>query len=281
LVVIGGTGGLGRAIAQQALARGAEVTVVGRTFRDQKSPRLTFVAADLSSMRESVRLGLELPAESFDVALFTAGIIASRKAREETSEHVERDVAVSYLSRLAILQGLSPRLGAGRPDGAARPRVFVMGSPGYRILGDLDDLNSEQTYQPMVAHAATVAGNEILVLGAKDRFPGPAFFGLGPGLISTEIRSNYLGDGSVALRLLETAVGVMAQSPETYAKKIVPILFAPELEGRTGVLFGSTNRLGVLRGGDQPILPTRDFDDAYIDRFLSASEVLLRRALNE
>ena len=280
LLVIGGTGGLGRAIAQQALARGAEVTVVGRTLRDKKSPRLTFVGADLSSMREAARLGLELPAEVFDVALFTTGIIASRKIREETSEHVERDVAVSYLNRLAILQGLSPRLGSARPDGSPRPRVFVMGSPGYGILGDPDDLNSEHSYQPMVAHAATVAGNEILVLGAKDRFPGPAFFGLGPGLISTEIRANYLGDGSITHKLVETAVGVMAQSPETYAKKIVPILFAPELEGRTGVLFGSKNRLGILRGGDQPILPTRDIDDAYIDRFLSASEALLRRALS-
>jgi len=36
----------------------------------------------------------------------------------------------------------------------------------------------------------------------------------------------------------------MAQSPETYAKKIVPILFAPELEGRTGILFGGINRRG-------------------------------------
>jgi len=230
-------------------------------------------------MREAVRLGLELPAEVFDVALFTTGIIASRKTREETNEHVERDVAVSYLSRLAILRGLSPRLGAARPDGAPRPRVFVMGSPGYGILGDPGDLNSEKTYQPMVAHAATVSGNEILVVGAKDRFPGPAFFGLGPGLISTEIRSNYLGDGSVTHRLVETSVGVMAQSPETYAKKIVPILFAPELEGRTGILFGSKNRRGILRGGDQPILPTQDLDEAYVDRFLSASEALLQRAL--
>jgi NAD(P)-dependent dehydrogenase (short-subunit alcohol dehydrogenase family) len=280
LVVIGGTGGLGRAIAQQALSRGAEVTVVGRTFRDKKAARLTFVAADLSSMSEAVGVGRELPAEVFDVALFTTGIIASRKTREETREHVERDVAVSYLSRLAILQGLSPRLGSARPDGAPRPRVFVMGSPGYGILGDPDDLNSEKTYQPMVAHAATVAGNEILVLGAEDRFPGPAFFGLGPGLISTEIRSNYLGDGSVMHKLVETAVGVMAQSPETYAKKIVPILFAPELEGRTGLLFGSKNRRGILRGGDQPILPTQDLDSAYVDRFMSASEALLRRALS-
>lgn len=281
LLVIGGTGGLGRAIAQQALARGAEVTVVGRTFRDDPAARLTFVAADLSSMSEAVRVGLELPAELFDVALFTTGIIAAKTTREEeTGEHVERDVAVSYLSRLAILQGLSPRLGTARPDGAPRPRVFVMGSPGYGILGDPDDLNSEQDYQPLVAHAATVAGNEILVLGAKDRFPGPAFFGLGPGLIKTGIRSNYLGEGSVTHKLVETCVGVVAQSPESYAKKIVPILFAPELEGRTGLLFGSKNRLGILRGGDQPILPTQDFDSAYIDRFMSASEALLQRALS-
>ena len=102
---------------------------------------------------------------------------------------------------------------------------------------------------------------------------------MGPGPISTEIRSNYLGDG-VIHKLVETAVGLMAQSPEAYAKEIVPILFAPELEGRTGILFGSTNRRGILRRGDQPILPTEDLDDAYVDRFLSASEGLLRRALS-
>ena len=38
LAVIGGTNGLGRAIAQQALARGAAVTVVGRMFRDDRLP---------------------------------------------------------------------------------------------------------------------------------------------------------------------------------------------------------------------------------------------------
>lgn len=270
LAIIGGTGGLGRAIAQQALARGAEVTVVGRTFRDHKAARLTFVAADLSSMSEAVRLGLELPAELFDVALFTTGTFAAKK-REETAEHVERDVAISYLSRLAVLQGLSPRLGSAREDGAPKPRVFVMGSPGYGMLGDPDDLNSEQSYRPMTAHGSTVAGNEILVVGAKDRFPGPAFFGLGPGLIKTGIRANYLGEGSNTHKLVETAIGVLAKSPETYAKRIVPILFAPELEGRTGLMFNSKG---------QPILPTQGLDRAYIDRYMSASEALLRRALS-
>jgi len=269
LAVIGGTNGLGRAIAHEALARGAEVTVVGRTFRDQSAARLTFVAADLSSMREATRIGRELPAESFDVALFTTGIIAAR-TREETREHVERDMAISYLSRLAILRGLSPRLGSARAHGTPRPRVFVMGSPGVGTLGDPSDLNSEQHYRPLVAHANTVAGNEILVLGAPDRFPGPAFFGLGPYLIKTGIRSNFLGDGSITHKLFETAVGVFMQSPETYAKRIVPLLFTPELEGRTGLMFGHKAH---------PVRPTQGLDKTYVDRYLTASEALLRRAL--
>ena len=270
LAVIGGTNGLGRAIARQALTRGAEVTVVGRTFRDDPAARLTFVAADLSSMSEAVRVGRELPAESFDVALFTTGIIAAN-TREETAEHVERDVAISYLSRLAVLQGLSPRLGSARADGVPRPRVFVMGSPGMGKIGNPDDLNSEDNYRSMAAHDNTIAGNEILVLGAKDRFPGPAFFGLTPGLIKTGIRSNMLGEGSLTHKLVETAVGFFMQSPETYAKRVVPLLFAPELEARSGLMFGPRA---------QPILPTRGLDSAYIDRYLSASEALLRRALS-
>jgi NAD(P)-dependent dehydrogenase (short-subunit alcohol dehydrogenase family) len=270
LAVIGGTNGLGRAIAQQALARGAEVTVVGRTFRDAPTARLTFVSADLSSMKEAVRVGHELPAESFDLVLFTTGIFAA-KTREETPEHVERDMAISYLSRLAILQGLSPRLGSAREGFAPRPRVFVMGSPGTGAIGNPEDLNSEKNYRAMLAHANTLAGNEILVLGAKDRFPGPAFFGLAPYLVKTGIRSNLLGDGSITHKLVETAVGIFMQSPDTYAKRIVPLLFARELEGRTGLMFGHKA---------QPILPSQGLDSAYIDRYLSASEALLRRALS-
>jgi hypothetical protein len=269
MAVIGGTNGLGQAIARQALARGADVTVVGRTFRDDPAPRLTFVAADLSSMKEAARLGRELPAEQYDVVVFTTGIIAAR-TREQTPEGLERDLAISYLNRLAILQGLSPRLGSARPGGVPRPRVFLMGSPGTGSLGDPDDLNSERNYRPMVAHARTIAGNEMLVLGAGDRFPGPEFFGLAPYLIKTGIRSNLLGDGSLAHKLFETLVGIFMQSAETYAKRIVSLLFAPDLDGRTGLILGHEGR---------PILPTPGLSGAYIDRYLTASEALLRRAL--
>ncbi|WP_245881576.1 SDR family NAD(P)-dependent oxidoreductase [Streptomyces milbemycinicus] len=270
LIVFGGTGGLGQAVARQALQRGAEVTVVGRTFRDTPSDRLTFVKADLSSMREAVRLGEELPVESYDVAYFSLGIMAA-KTREVTREGLERDMAISYLSRLAVLQGLSPRLGTGRPGGAAQPRVFVMGAPGTGMVGDLDDLNSEKAYKPMVAHMNTVAGNEMLVLAGPDRLPGPAYFGLNPGFIKTGIRSNYLGEGSIGHRLAESLVGLTGPSPETYGERIVPLLFTEDLEGRTGLMFNNKA---------QPILPTEGLGKGYIDRYLSASEALLHSALN-
>jgi hypothetical protein len=270
LTVIGGTNGLGRAIAQQALARRAKVTVVGRTFRDTSSERLSFVKADLASMREADRLGRELAVESDEVVLFTLGTFAA-KTREETGEGLEMDMAVSYLSRFAALRGIAPRLGTARPHGSPRPRVFVMAAPGSGAAGDPDDLNAEKGYNGMHAHINTVAANEALVLGGEDTLPGPAYFGLNPGVIKTGIRANYLGDGSVTHRLAETLIGVLSQSPETYAKRIVPLLFTPELNQRAGTMFNNKAK---------PIRPSKEMDQERVARFASASDALLRRVLS-
>lgn len=48
---------------------------------------------------------------------------------QETGEGLERDMAVSYLSRLAILDAYAPRLASAAAGGAGQAplRVFVMG----------------------------------------------------------------------------------------------------------------------------------------------------------
>ena len=105
------------------------------------------------------------------------------------------------------------------------------------MLGFPDDLNTETQYTSPRAHGNTIAGNEALALGAAGVFPGPRFYGLGPGLIKTGIRESCLGrNGSVGYKLLEGAIGLFLQSPEKYAKRIVPLLFTPELEGQSGVV---------------------------------------------
>ncbi len=265
-IVVGGTGGLGRAITQLLVARGARVVVVGQTFRDAGQSNIQFVKADLSLMTEAQRVARELPAETADLLLFTAGIFASPE-RQESKEGLELDMAVSYLNRLVMLREMGPRLGRGRPADAPKPRVFNMAYPGGGQKGTPDDLNAERGYKALAQHMNTVAGNEMLVLDAVKRYPHLDSFGLNPGLVKTNIRSNFLGR-SRFFGLIEGLIGMFNPTPEEYAGRIVPLLVTPDIEGRSGALF---DRKG------QAILPSAGLSEAHIGRFLAASEALVAR----
>jgi NAD(P)-dependent dehydrogenase (short-subunit alcohol dehydrogenase family) len=268
VAVVGGTNGLGRALARLMAARGAKVTVVGQTFRDEGMANLIFLPADLSRMSEASRVGRALPAEALDLVVMTTGIMAA-PVRQATEEGIERDLAVSYLSRLAIMKELAPRLGRGRPAGAVHPRVFVVGFPGTGEAGNPADLNAERSYKAMAVHMNTVAGNEALVLDSVRRYPNAGFFGLNPGLIKTDIRANFLGAKSLKHRIVESLIGLFTISPETYAERIVPLLFAVELEGRSGAMFNQKA---------DAIFASEVLTLEQIAAIMAASESLLARA---
>jgi len=59
VAVVGGTDGLGRAIARLAASQGSAVTVVGRTNRDAGVANMGFMRADLSSMSDAARVARE------------------------------------------------------------------------------------------------------------------------------------------------------------------------------------------------------------------------------
>jgi NAD(P)-dependent dehydrogenase (short-subunit alcohol dehydrogenase family) len=95
IAIVGGTNGIGRALASAVLAKGAKVKVVGRTFRDAPTSGPSFVAADLGSMAAARRVAQDLSASSLDILVFTNGVMAGRQ-RRVTSEGIEYDLAVSY-----------------------------------------------------------------------------------------------------------------------------------------------------------------------------------------
>lgn len=267
-VVVGGTGGLGRAVARWLAARGAEVTVVGRTFRDAGVARLSFIKADLSLMSEARRVADALPAEQLDLLVFTTGIFSSPR-RETTSEGIERDLATSYLNRFVMLRALAPRLGSGRAVRERPARVFVMAFPGTGQAGDPDDLNSERAYRQMAAHMNTVGGNEALVLHAARTCPHLRVFGLNPGLVKTNIRANVFG-GSDTLRfkIMEATLGLFTPTAEQYAERLGPVILAPDLDGKSGVHF---NAKGVA------IAPSTVMTVEHVGRLITASEELLKQ----
>lgn len=77
VAVIGGTGGTGRAISRLLALGGANVFVIGQTFRDSGVKGINFIKGDLSSIAEAKRVANELPVEKLDIAIFTTGIFAS------------------------------------------------------------------------------------------------------------------------------------------------------------------------------------------------------------
>ncbi len=268
-VVVGGTGGLGRAVARWLAARGAEVTVVGQTFRDTSVGHLSFVKADLSLMSEARRVAEMLPAEQLDLLVFTTGIFSTPR-RETTSEGIERDLATSYLNRFVMLRALASRLGNGRAVAARPVRVFIMAFPGTGQAGDPDDLNSEHTYRQMAAHMNTVAGNEALVLHAAHVYPHLRVFGLHPGIVKTNIRANiHGGSDTLRFKVIERIIGLLTPTAEAYAERLGPVILAPDLDEKSGVHF---NAKGVA------IAPSTVMTVEHVERLITASEELLKRS---
>lgn len=268
VAVIGGTGGIGRALSKFLASHGASVVVVGQTFRDAGVRGIEFIQADLSLMREAQRVADLLPAETLDLVIFTTGIFAAPE-RQETAEGIERDLAVSYLNRLVILRAIAPRLGAQRPKSSMKPRVFLMGFPGSGQIGNPEDLNAEKSYKAMPVHMNTVAGNEILVLDSARRYPHATFFGLNPGLVKTNIRDNFFGKNSLKSRLVETLIGLLTPTADSYSERIAPLLLTPDIERHGGAMF---DRKG------NAVLPSSGLTDDHIRKFTAAAEALAVRA---
>lgn len=269
MLVVGGTSGIGRAIARLMAKQGADVTVVGRSFRDTGTPGIRFVQANLDSMAEARRLAEALPAELFSVVVFTAGTM-SGPARRETPEGLEEHLAVNYLSRIVMLREMGNRLGTHRAPSASKPRVFIMGFPGTNIAGNVKDLNSTERYRPRTAHMNAVAGNEALVYDTDVRYPNLNAYGLNPGLIKPTIRGNILGGTeSLRFRMVESMVRMVGISPEVYASKILPLLVSRDIEDASGSLFN--------QNGDA-ILRSKVMTDETVQQYVDTSESLLFEA---
>ncbi|MBN2318968.1 MAG: SDR family NAD(P)-dependent oxidoreductase [Acidobacteria bacterium] len=267
---IGGTNGIGRALVRQLVGKGAEVLVIGRTFRDKGLPGLSFIQADLSKMKEARKIAQQLPAEMLDMLIMTQGIMAGRR-HLTTPEGIEMDMAVSHLSRFVMVREIAERLGKNRSAGKFKPRIFVMGFPGTNQKGNLNDFNSEDRYSFLTAHSNTVIGNEALVLDGAVRYPKVNFYGLNPGIIKSGIITGILGERSLIFRLQQILVGALFQSADEYAERILPLLVSPDIEGHSGAMFG--------RYGDPIHASASLLQKPCLQRVVEESEKLAKKAL--
>lgn len=268
-LIVGGTKGIGAALARSLIKRGAEVTVTGRSKSEETPDKAEFIQSDVSLVKNAQNLvRTQLKGRKFDTVVFTVGII-TRSTLTRTAEGVEEDLAVSYLSRFVIVNEL---IQANAIEG--RKKVFIMGYPGQNLEPtSVEDMNFETTpYKQFPAHMNTVLFNEALVYELAKRHPDLHVFGLNPGLIRTGIRDNvHGGESSFFGKIVETIIGWTNVNVDEYAEKtLIPIMVTPKLEGKTAMSF---SQKGVeVRPG--PWIST----EGNPQKVWEASEALVKKA---
>ncbi|MFD7291895.1 SDR family NAD(P)-dependent oxidoreductase [Streptomyces sp. NPDC059897] len=153
IVVTGGTSGIGQALAHTHLGRGDQVVVLGpdplkgKKFLDTAqsagaADRAFFIEADLSLVSENRRVIEEIKDRFATVDVLVLCARYFRSHRMVTSEGIEHNFALYYLSRYLLGYGLADLM-----NRAEKPVVMNIAGPGVGAPGvQWNDLGFERDY---------------------------------------------------------------------------------------------------------------------------------------
>ena len=249
-VITGASSGIGKA-ASVALARlGASVVLVcrdrGRGERAMAEVAAAATAgqpslelADLSSLQQvrdvAGRLG-QLP--KIDVLVNNAGLVVAR--RRLTVDGLEHTLAVNHLAPFLLTNLLLPKLQASAPA-SAPARVITVSSTAHRGGRlNLDDLQLERFYSPMLAYSNSKTANILFTRELASRLAGTGVTAncLHPGTVAT----NFGQTGSRWLRYGLVVGRYFLRTPESGASRIVYLASSPEVAGQTGGYYVGRKR---------------------------------------
>ncbi|KAK1461048.1 hypothetical protein CMEL01_14684 [Colletotrichum melonis] len=213
-LVVGGTGGIGYAIACRLAAASAssQVTISGRTEpKDIPHPNIKFRALDASSMRSIKRYTDDyksLHDPQLDLLVLTQGIL-TMAGRTETSEGIDRKMALHYYGRQLLIRELSPIL----KDDA---KVLIVldstrGSPTKLIWDDLD-LKKNFSLQKAADHCLSMTDAMIQAYAAENKDKRQHFIHAYPGIVQTNLFHTMPWYLRTATKLLTNVMGVPADT---------------------------------------------------------------------
>jgi len=146
-LVVGGTRGIGRAIATQLAADGAEV-LVNYVRNDEAAQRLTTDAADAGWRLQALRADVssdkgreqlvQAVAEKFEalsILVFAAATGIHKPCTELTGRHFDFTYALNVRAFLLLVQALAPRMPSGASIIALSSEGAVHAMPQYGLVG--------------------------------------------------------------------------------------------------------------------------------------------------
>lgn len=199
-LVVGGTGGIGQAIAVQLANASAasHVTIAGRNATggqemaaQAQHKNLAFKKVDASLMKDVRRFCDEFKQENpapLDVLVMTQGIL-TMQSRNPTAEDIDFKMALHYYSRMLFVRQLESL-------GALSPKAVVMtvldgtrgNFNGRSIVWDDPDLKQSFSLSRAADHCISFTDAMVQYFAAQH--PGQTFVHAYPGFVKTHIMTS-------------------------------------------------------------------------------------------
>ena len=285
-LVTGGTDGIGKAIAHALAQAGIGVVLVGsnaekgatavRDLRQSSgNDHAEFLQADLSLIRNVDVLAAKFSENwpRLHYLVLCAGIVRGRHTL--TSEGIETNFAINYLSRFALIEKLLANLAVqGLADRAAKILVISGAAQDGKI--QYDDVNLTGRFGVLRAVSQFCEANDVFALELARRMTtavpsqNVAVTVLKVGAVRTNIRSQF----PAWMKLLVPLVidPFLSQTPAQIAASARHLLLDPKFEGLSGALFRHIKQFKALKAG------LRTSDPAEGRRLWALSEQLAAQA---
>ncbi|KAJ3410726.1 hypothetical protein HDV05_003446 [Chytridiales sp. JEL 0842] len=196
-LIIGGTSGIGEALARRLALAGSHTTIVGRSqtageaivksIQDQNG-KADFRQLDTSLMGNVKAFAEEFKAkeERLDYLVLSAGI-AKYQGRVETVDQLDIKMALHYYTRQAMTHHLMPLLERTASDPANDVRVLnILGArTGYPV--DMNDLELKKNFTVANCAAVTTFYSDLIVESFHKLHPNISFIHSYPGAVNTNI----------------------------------------------------------------------------------------------
>ncbi len=268
IIITGASDGIGRAAAE-ALSRREDVSLVlvgrnpGKTAAIGEQLGCEYHVCDFARLSEVRALASTLAEthQVVDVLVNNAGGVFA--PRTVTEDGYETTVQVNHLAPLLLTEELLPALRAG--EGTV---IFTASRAAFRGSIDLGDLGKEKGWSSFGAYGAAKLANILTAKALQRRYGSDGIHTVSfhPGVVATSFGA---GAGKLVRGFYGSALGKrVMRTPEQGADTLVWLATTvPGVDWQPGGYY-------VERQRKDP--PKRALDDAFGDRFLEASELLVR-----